>query len=150
MNFTQMSYRQAALHGASGLGLLIAMYDTVIANLRRAAEAQRNRDLQLRCNEINHALLVLGFLESWIDRDSEGELAQQLLALYRRLRRSLIAAQLKQSPELLEQYVPDLLNLRTIWQQLELSSGADGGCGSAVPPVTSAYTPDATPLSFSA
>jgi flagellar biosynthetic protein FliS len=151
MNFTNMSYRQAALHGATGFGLLIAMYDTVIANLRRAAEAQRNRDIQLRCNEVNHALLVLGFLESWIDSDSQGDLAQQLLNLYRGLRCSLITAQAKHSAELLEQYVPELLNLRMIWQQLELNDpGAHDGCGGPVAPITRNYSSDATPLSISA
>jgi flagellar protein FliS len=120
MNSTQFTYRQAALQGATGFGLLIALYDTLIADLRRAAEAQRTGDIERRANQVNHALLVLGFMENWIDPQTEGELAKQLLAFYSRLRFSMVVAQARQSAEMLQQHIPDLLQLRKIWQELEL------------------------------
>lgn len=124
MNSTQIAYRQSAVEGANGFGLLIALYDTLINDLRCAAGAQHRADLEARCKAVNHALLVLGYMENWIDRDSEGDLSQQLLAFYARLRSLLIVAQAKQSADLLEQTVPDLLHLRSIWQELELSESA--------------------------
>ena len=122
MNSTQLTYRQAALQGASGFGLLIALYDTLIADLRGAAEAQLAGDIEGRANQVNHALLVLGFMENWIDPQPEGELAQQLLAFYSRLRSSMIVAQARQSAEMLQHHTPDLLHLRKIWQDLELGT----------------------------
>ncbi len=122
MNPTKLAYRQAAVEGASGLGLLIALYDTLISDLRRASDAQRNHNIPCRCNQVNHALLTLGFVENWIDRESEGELSRQLLAFYSTLRSALIAAQAKQSADLLEQHIPQLLKLRTRWQELESQS----------------------------
>ena len=81
-----------------GCGLLIALYDTLVGNLRRAAEAQRSNDIEKRCQEINHALLVIGYLEDWIDRESEGELAQKLVAFYATMRKKLIEAQARGRP----------------------------------------------------
>ena len=119
MNSTQMAYRKAAVQGASGFDLLVALYDALISDLRRAADAQRNGDIQRRGREVNHALLVLGFMENWIDPKNDGELTQQLRAFYSKIRFSFVTAQARQSAEMLERYIPDLLNLRTIWQEIQ-------------------------------
>lgn len=122
MNSPHIAYREAAVHGASGFGLLVALYDTLISDLRRAADAQSRGDIQRRGKEANHALLVLGFLENWVDREREGELAMQLLTLYSRVRKSIIAAQIRQSADMLQQYVPELLKLQAMWQKMQLRS----------------------------
>ena len=119
MNPTEMTYRKTAVEGASGFGLLIALYDTLAGNLRRASDAQRNSDIERRCQELNHALLVIGYLEDWIDRKEGGELAQRLVAFYANLRAKLIEAQAKQSAEILEQEMAVILAIRGTWQDLE-------------------------------
>ena len=120
MNATELAYRRTAIEGASGFGLLIALFDTLAGDLRRAAEAQRIKDITKRCHEINHALLVIGYLEDWIDRESGGELAQKLIAFYATLRRVLIEAQVRQSAELLEQQMDMVLAIRGTWHDLEV------------------------------
>ena len=120
MNPTEMAYRKTAVEGASGFGLLIALYDTLAGDLRRAAEAQRNDEIQTRCEEVNHALLVVGYLEDWIDREDGGELAQKLRAFYSNMRSKLIEAQARQSCEILEQQMALVLSIRGTWQDLEL------------------------------
>jgi flagellar secretion chaperone FliS len=107
------------VEGASGFGLLIALYDTLAGDLLRAAEAQRNNDIPKRCKEVDHALLVLGYLENWIDPEKGGELSRKLTALYANLRRVLIKAQVKQSAKMLEEQMSLILSIREIWQQLE-------------------------------
>ena len=153
MNPTELVYRQAAVEGASGFGLLIALYDTLISDLRRASNAQRNQDIQSRCNHVNHALLILAFMEDWIDRDSRKELSRQFLSFYSNVRSTLITAQAKQSVNLLEQHIPELLKLRTMWQDLELSSPASKNNvsefhGTATPNI--ALQAEPTELSWSA
>jgi flagellar protein FliS len=103
MNPTELAYRKTAVEGASGFGLLIALYDTLAGDLRRAADAQRKDDIDRRCKEINHALLVIAYLDDWIDREGGGELAQKLIVFYTTMRKRLIEAQAKQSPEMLEE-----------------------------------------------
>jgi flagellar protein FliS len=122
MNPTELAYRKTAVGGASGFGLLIALYDTLAGDLRRAAEAERRNDIEMRCQQLNHALLVIAHLEDWIHRGPGGELAQQLLAFYKTLRRKMIEAQAKRSPEILEQQMAQVLDIRAIWQRLELSA----------------------------
>jgi flagellar protein FliS len=120
MNPAEMAYRKTAAQGASGLGLLIALYDTLAGNLRRAAEAERCNDIEKRCQEINHALLVIAHLEEWIDHGTGGKLADKLVAFYSSVRRNMIQAQAKRSAEMLEQQMQQVLKVRATWQGLEL------------------------------
>ncbi len=117
-----MAYRKTAVAGASGFGLLIALYDTLAGDLRRAADAERANDIEKRCMEVNHALLVVGHLEDAVNRGPGGELARELVRFYASLRRKMIEAQAKRSPEMLEQEMEQVLNFRQIWQGIELSA----------------------------
>jgi flagellar biosynthetic protein FliS len=119
MNQTELSYRRTAVEGSSGFGLLIALYDTLAGDLSRAAEAQRCNDIEKRCLELNHALLVIGYLENWIDRKGGGKLSQKLVFFYSSLRAKLIEAQALQSAEILEQQMAVILSIRGTWQNLE-------------------------------
>lgn len=119
MKPTELAYRQTAVQGASGFGLLIALYDTIAANLLRAADAQRAGDIETRCGQVSHALLVLGYLEDWVEPGADGDLAKELLAFYSNLRSALLRAEAKQSAELIEQNVAALLKVRKTWQELE-------------------------------
>jgi flagellar protein FliS len=120
MNPTEMAYRKTAVEGASGFGLLIALYDTLAGNLRRAADAQRCNDIQKRCQEVNHVLLVIGYLEDWIDREGGGELAEKLIAFYSDMRLKMNQAQARSSVEIFEQQMELVLSIRGTWQELEL------------------------------
>ena len=116
MNAMEQTYRKMVVGGASDLGLMIALYDTLAGDLRRAAEAERANDIEKRCREVNHALLVIAHLEDAMNGGSGGELAQHLVAFYRSLRRMMIEAQVKRSAEILEQQMAQVLDVRAIWQ----------------------------------
>ena len=75
---TELSYRKSAIEGASSIGLIIALFDTLAGDLRRAAAAIRKNDIEKRCKELDHASLVLGQLASWVDMDKGGESAKTL------------------------------------------------------------------------
>ena len=114
-----MIYRNSAIVGASPIGLMIALFDRLAADLRRAAEAIRKGDIETRCAEINHGFLVLGQLESWLDRENGGESARQLATFYAHLRGKMMQASLSQSASLLEQQIEALIHIRSSWQILE-------------------------------
>jgi len=124
MNRTDMAYRKSAVEGASGFGLLIALYDTLAGDLRRAAAAQRAHDIETRCRETKHALSVIAYLEDCICRGPGGELAQRLSTFYSGLRRTVVDAQVKQSAETLEQQMKAVLKLREHWQKMDLRNPA--------------------------
>jgi flagellar protein FliS len=126
MNRTELAYRRTTAESATGLGLLISLFDTLAGNLRRAAEAQSKDDIERRCQEVRHALVVIAHLESWIERGTGGVLAQELMDFYSMLRRKLIQAQAKKSVEILEQLMSKVLELREHWQQVELRNEPSG------------------------
>jgi flagellar biosynthetic protein FliS len=123
MNATDLMYRRTAVAGASGFGLLIALYDTLAGDLRRAAAAQRADKLEQRTKELKHALLVISYLQNLVEPE-DGELAKQLTAFYADSRRKIIEAQVKKSAEMLEELMTAALGLRQLWQQLDVRSVA--------------------------
>jgi flagellar biosynthetic protein FliS len=118
----ELAYRKTAAESASGLTLLLALYDTLAGDIRRAAAAERRNDVAARCCEVNHAFMVIAFLEDRMNRGNGGDLAQQLVGFYSGLRRQLISAQSKRSPEMLEDLMDSVLEIRKAWQQVELRS----------------------------
>jgi flagellar biosynthetic protein FliS len=126
MNRTDMAYRKSAVEGASGFGLLIALYDTLAGNLRRAAAAQRAKDIETRCRETKHALMVIAYLEDGLQCGPGGALAQVLSRFYSALRRTVINAQINQSAEALEQQMEAVIKIREHWQKMDLRNLASG------------------------
>ena len=119
MNKTDLAYRTSAAAGAGGFGLLIALYDTLAGDLRRAAEAQRAYDIERRSRDASHALLVTGHLENWLARGTAGGLGRKLAAFYAKLRHDILEAQIQQSADLLEEQMRIVLRIRALWQELE-------------------------------
>jgi flagellar protein FliS len=118
---TELSYRKSAIAGASTIGLMIALFDTLAGNFRRAAAAIRKNDIEARCSELNHAALVLGQLESWVDVKNGGGSAQTLSRFYSYLRAKMMEASATKSATLLEAQIEIILHVRSAWQLLDVS-----------------------------
>jgi flagellar protein FliS len=116
---TQRSYRISAIQGASPIGLIIVLFDTLAGDLRRAAAALRRNDIEERCRQLNHAALVLGQLDDWVDRANGGETAEKLIAFYAYLRRQMMQATVTRSVEILDASIATILDVRTAWQLLD-------------------------------
>jgi flagellar protein FliS len=116
---TEMTYRRSSIAGASPIGLMIALFDTLVGDFRRAAAALHKNDIQTRCKELNHASLVLGHLESWLDMDNGGESARTLARFYSYLRTKMLEASAAKSAQILEAQIDLILHVRSNWQQLD-------------------------------
>jgi flagellar protein FliS len=119
MTETGLSYRKTAIEGASTIGLMIALFDTLVGDFRRAATALRTNDIETRCRELNHATLVLGQLENWLDLKNGGESAATLARFYAYLRAKMMQAAVTQSATLLDAQIDMILHVRSAWQQLD-------------------------------
>jgi flagellar secretion chaperone FliS len=140
MTRIDLEYRKTAAEGASGFGLLIALYDTLAGDLRRAADAERNGDLEKRGREVNHAMLVMAYLEDWTRRGSDGELAQRLVAFYGSVRRKLVEAEANRSAKILEEQMALVLEIREHWQKIDFHTEPSGPeILAPVPAKTQAY-----------
>jgi flagellar protein FliS len=129
---TELSYRKSAIEGASSIGLIVALFDTLAGDFRRAAAAIRKNDIEKRCKELDHASLVLGQLASWVDMDKGGESAQALAQFYAYLRATTMEASVTQSATLLDTQIDTILQVRSAWHKLD--NGAQGPPGT--PPNT--------------
>jgi flagellar protein FliS len=119
LNRMELSYRRTAIEGASPMGLMIALLDTMAGDFRRASAAIRRNDIEARCKEFNHAALVIGQLESWLDLEKGGESAQTLARFYALLRAKMMEASVKQSAEVLDAQIETILHVRSAWQQFD-------------------------------
>jgi flagellar protein FliS len=138
MMTTELSYRRSAIAGASSIGLMIALFDTLAGDLRRACGALQKDDIETRCKELNHAALVLGQLESWLDLKEGGESAKTLARFYAYLRAKMMEAGATKSAGLLEKQIEMILHVRSAWQQLDtLAPNAAEEPGKALTPKTS-------------
>ncbi len=130
---TSLSYRKSAIEGASSIGLIIVLFDTLAGNLRRAAAAIRKNDIEKRCRELNHAALVLGQLETWIDINQGGESAQTLARFYAYLRAKMMEAAVTKSASLLETQIDMILHVRSAWQKLDVGPHDDPATLTRIP-----------------
>jgi flagellar protein FliS len=122
--YIQQSYRQSSIEGASPIGLVIALFDRLTADLRRAVEALRKDDIEARCAELHHAALVLGQLEDWLDHKNGEELSKSLSTFYGYLRAKMLQASIQKSVPLLEEQIALILQIRAAWQQREAQAAA--------------------------
>jgi flagellar protein FliS len=155
MTETGLSYRKSAIEGATSIGLMIALFDTLVGDFRRAADALRKNDIETRCRELNHATLVLGQLENWLDTKNGGESAATLARFYAYLRSKMMQAAVTQSASLLEAQIDMILHVRSAWQQLDTAAPAAPTGKIEVPtaqvrtPYASAHEPELERVRFS-
>ena len=121
MSTTETSYTLSAIEGASPIGLMVVLFDRLAGDFGRAASALNGNDIETRCKEFDHALLVLGQLESWVDLEKGGEGARNLTGFYAFLRAKMIEAAANQSAKPLEVPIAMILQVRTAWHKLDVA-----------------------------
>ena len=117
-----LTYRQAATQQASVVGLVIALHDTLAGNLRRAADALDQGNIQVRCDQLVHGFKVLQQLEAMLDMQSGGETATSVQRFYGHVRGQMLAAQFKLSAKLLRDQIRIVVEVREAWQKLDSSA----------------------------
>ncbi len=114
-----LSYREAAVAGATPIRLVILLYEQAIEDLGRALSAHRQGKIEERTREINHAVLVLGHLQSTLDKDRGGRVAANLDLFYTQVRAGLVKAQFKQSADAIQQQISCLMHVHETWCEIE-------------------------------
>lgn len=120
----ERNYLQSAVQSASPVALTILLYDRLMADIRQASAAMKSCDIEKRCELLNHAFLVIAHLEAGLDLERGGDTAASLAKFYACLRSKLIEAQVKLSPQLLEEQIELILTVRQAWQKVESTPAA--------------------------
>ena len=118
------AYREADVRGASAVRLVVLLYEQIVRDLTQAAQAVGQNDIELRTRCINHAILVVGYLQSPLDFGKGGKVAKDLDQFYNVLRQSLMQVQFFPSKTGMGQLITDALAVREAWSEVERAESA--------------------------
>lgn len=113
-----LAYRRAATQQASVVGMVIALYDTLVGDLYRAVAAMQAKQIEERSRQLKHGFTILTQLDSLLDMELGGDTAIQLRRFYGFLRSEMLRAQFAQDPVILECSASIVLEVREAWQQV--------------------------------
>jgi len=116
---SELQYRRAALHDVSPVGAVLLLYDQLVKDLRKAQTAMREVRHEACAAELKHSLLIIQQLEGSLNRDTGEAFVPWLLRFYTLLRMNIINAQVKRSPEQLDEQISLILDVRSAWQEVE-------------------------------
>jgi len=119
MTNPRTAYRENDVRGATAVRLVVLLYEQMIQDLTQAAQAIEQNDIELRTKRINHAILVIGHLQSPLDFANGGKVAQDLDHFYNVLRQNLVQVQFHPSKLGICQLITDLLAVREAWIEVE-------------------------------
>jgi flagellar secretion chaperone FliS len=112
-------YQQESARGASPVGQVVALYDTILRDLVRALAALQAGDIETRVAEFNHALLVIAHLQNALNHEAGGEAAKRLDEFYNVARKSIVDANFSVTPEAVEHLIEMFAGVRQAWNQID-------------------------------
>ena len=113
------AYQHAEVQGATPLGQVVALYDTILRDFRRAADAIERGNVEARVFELNHALTVIGHLEGVLNFERGASAAETLQQFYRLTRGMVLEANTRASREAIEPLIETFTSMRNAWSQAE-------------------------------
>jgi flagellar secretion chaperone FliS len=113
------AYQQVSAHGGSPVAMIVALYDTILRDFRRAISALEAGNVETRVFELNHALAVIGHLEEVLDHKRGGAAAKRFEGFYRITRGLIVAANAEPSRESIDNLIEMYGSLRQAWQEAE-------------------------------
>ena len=117
MNNSLYAYRISAIEGCSQVDVLLACYDAVAEDIRLAGSATERGEIDLRCQYTQHALLILGHLESWLSLLESSILGESLTVFYAYVRRELLRLQASPHSEEFADLAMRVCETRAAWQK---------------------------------
>ncbi len=111
------AYRQASVLSASPVQLVVELYDAACRFLRKAARAIDDREVEAAHIALQRAEMIIDHLNSVID-DEQGEISENLHALYAFCLSHLNEARIKQDPANVDEVLSILRGMRDTWQRV--------------------------------
>ncbi len=115
----KLAYRENAVRSATPIELVVILFDAAIDDMRRAVTAIKASDIEQRATAIRHAMLVLQQLQGTLDFEKGGPVARQFEQFYNLIRAKLLESQLRNSPELMQQQIRFMSEVRDCWVEAE-------------------------------
>ena len=119
-------YLQTQVRSRTPLELVVMLYDGALRAVTTAAEAQAKRDIRTRGDNVSKALGIVAELQSSLDREKGGKVAEELDELYAWMTSRLVDATIKQDVKPLNEVKRVLQILRDAWQQVAVDPAPVG------------------------
>src|ERR1700722_16130055 len=113
------AYREAAVRGASPVGLIVILYEEIIRSIRRAQRAFIQEKIEDRSNALTHALEVVGHLQTVLDFEKGETLARELSTFYTLTRAKLIELNVDPHDDKMEDLAQEFATMKAAWQRVE-------------------------------
>jgi len=113
------AYQQSSAQGASPIGLVLSLYDTIIRDFRRADAALTKCDVETRVFELNHALVVIAHLQSVLDFERGADAAKRFNSFYEVTRGMVLSVNIDANRETLQKLIEMYSSMRQAWHQAE-------------------------------
>jgi flagellar protein FliS len=110
-----MSYQQQALAGATGVELIVALYDGLIRFLYRAMQCVEENDVHGRRVAVKKALDILMYLQARLRPDVGGTVAASLADFYSTMFTMTLEASHLESKEQFKEVISFVRNVREAW-----------------------------------
>ena len=123
------TFQQQALMGATGIELVIALYDGAIRFLYRAVQCVEEQDVRGRRIAVSRALDVLMYLQARLRPDLGGAAAQALSDFYAAMFTMALEASRYESVEQFQEVILCIRNVRDAWTV----AGRDPEVGKVLP-----------------
>jgi flagellar protein FliS len=111
----ESNYQQQALIGATGMELVLALYDGAIRFLYRAAQCVEEQDLRGRRIAVSRVLDILMYLQARLRPDLGGSTAQLLSDFYAAMFTMSLEASHYESIEQFHEVIASIRNVRDAW-----------------------------------
>lgn len=109
------TYQQQSLMGATGIELVIALYDGAIRFLYRAVQCVEEQDVRSRRIAVSRALDVVMYLQARLRPDLGGAAAQALSDFYAAMFTMTLEASHYESVEQFQEVILCIRNVRDAW-----------------------------------
>jgi len=113
------AYQQNAAQGASPIGLVLSLYDTILRDFRRALDAINRGNVETRVAELNHSLVVIAHLQSVLDFERGADAAKRFNSFYEVTRGMILSVNVEANRDTLQKLIEMYRSMRQAWQQAE-------------------------------
>ena len=111
-------YLQTQVRSSSPLELVVMLYDGALRSSAVAIEAMERRDIPTRRNAITRTLAIVSELQSTLDMEQGGQIAEDLDRLYTWITDSLVRATVEQNAAPIHEARRVLEIMRDGWYQI--------------------------------
>src|ERR1700757_5178150 len=111
----EMTYEQQTLAGATGVELIIALYDGLIRFLYRAMQCVEEKDVHGRRVAVKKAIDILIYLQARLRPDVGGTVAVSLADFYSTMFSMTLEASHLESKEQFQEVISFVRNVREAW-----------------------------------